>query len=138
MCQAQDACMMLWLKTFCEIRWTVTPRSDEVKTGFWRIYCHKRGKLGGLGYSYPPKPSPIKWRDALNPPTDFQALMIYYTKRYFRGYLTGPASLRGVGSTLSPSCRLYEPEAGGNSPGEVQCSQEGHWPWAEVLILSPT
>jgi hypothetical protein len=26
-------------------------------------------------------------------------------------YLFYPASLRGVGSTLSPSCRLYEPEA---------------------------
>jgi hypothetical protein len=33
-------------------------RSNELKTGLWRIYCSKRGKLPGLGYSYPPKPSP--------------------------------------------------------------------------------
>jgi len=32
-------------------------RSNELKTGLWRIYCPKRGRLGGLGYSYPPKPS---------------------------------------------------------------------------------
>ncbi len=49
--------MMLWLKTFFEIRWTVMSRSDELKTGFCRIYCPKRGKLAGLRYSYPPKPS---------------------------------------------------------------------------------
>jgi len=32
-------------------------RSNELKTGLWRIYCPKRGKLAGLGYSYPPKPN---------------------------------------------------------------------------------
>jgi len=32
-CQAQNACMMLWLKTFCGIRWTVMSRSNELKTG---------------------------------------------------------------------------------------------------------
>ena len=48
--------MMLCLKTFCGIRWTVMSRSNEVKTGLWRIHCPKRGKLAGLGYSYPPKP----------------------------------------------------------------------------------
>ncbi len=52
-----NACMMLWLKTFCEIRWTVMSRSNELRTGLWTIYCPKRGKLAGLGYSYPSKPS---------------------------------------------------------------------------------
>jgi hypothetical protein len=32
-------------------------RSKEVKTDLWRIYCLKRGKLVGLRYSSPPKPS---------------------------------------------------------------------------------
>jgi hypothetical protein len=31
-------------------------QSNEVKTGLWRIYCPKRGKLAGLRYSYPLKP----------------------------------------------------------------------------------
>jgi hypothetical protein len=30
-------------------------RSNELKTGLWRIYCPKRGKLAGLGFSYLPK-----------------------------------------------------------------------------------
>ncbi len=36
--------MMLWLKTFCGIRWTVMSRSYELKTVFWRIYCPKSKK----------------------------------------------------------------------------------------------
>jgi hypothetical protein len=62
------------------ISWTVMTPGNELKTGLWTVHCPKKGKLPGLGYSYPPKPSPVKWRDALNPSTDLQALMIYYTK----------------------------------------------------------
>jgi len=32
------------------------PRSNELKTGLWRVYFPKRGKLAGLVCSYPPKP----------------------------------------------------------------------------------
>ena len=46
---------MLWLKTFYEIRWMVMSRINEIKTGFLMIDCPKRGKLGRLGYNYPPE-----------------------------------------------------------------------------------
>ena len=79
---AQNACMMLWLKTFCGVRWMVMSRSNQLKAGLWRMYYPKSGTLAVLRYSYPPKPSPVQWRDALNSLTAFQVRMIYYTKRY--------------------------------------------------------
>ena len=66
--------MVLWLSILFEIRWMAVYRSGQIEDRFLRIYCSKRGTLGGLRYSYPPKAS-IHFKELGRRP--FCILLIY-------------------------------------------------------------
>jgi len=48
MCQAQNACMIVWLSIFREIRWMVVYRSGQMEDRFLKDLLPQKRHIGGM------------------------------------------------------------------------------------------